>query len=79
MNHSDPFDGQVVATIPIQLVGYAALSALVPHSDVATAVEPLRRVPAILLVPVAVLALCRRVAIGLGALLAVRNHATGPR
>lgn len=50
------FDRHVVAAVLLQLVGYAALSALVPHSDFAAVVEPLQRVPTILLVPVAVFA-----------------------
>jgi ABC-type spermidine/putrescine transport system permease subunit II len=45
--------------------------ALVPHSDFATAVEPLQRLPTVLLVPVALIAIPAVViAIALGALLA---------
>lgn len=55
----------------LQLVGYAALSALVPHSDFATVVEPLQRLPAVLLVPVALMAVpALATAVALGALLA---------
>lgn len=55
----------------LQLVGYAALSALVPHSDFATVVEPLQRVPAVLLVPVALIAVpAVIIAVALGALIA---------
>lgn len=50
------FDRYVVAVVLVQLVGYAALSALVPHGDFAAVVEPLQRVPTVLLVPVAVFA-----------------------
>lgn len=46
----------VVGAVLLQLVGYAALLALVPHSELPSVGEPLRRVPAILLVPVAVVA-----------------------
>ena len=68
MERSPVFDRYVVAGVLLQLVGYAALSALVPHSDFAAVVEPLQQVPAILLVPVAVLAVPAVVlAIGLGA------------
>lgn len=57
MNRADLIDRYVVAAVLGQLAGYAALSALVPHSDFAAVVEPLRLVPPILLVPVAILAL----------------------
>lgn len=65
-------DRYVVAGVLIQLFGYAALSALVPYSDFTVVVEPLQRVPVILLVPVALVAVpAVLVAIALGALLAV--------
>ena len=71
MNRSDWLDEHVVAGVLLQLVGYAALSALVPHSDFATVVEPLRRLPAVLLVLVALVAVpAVIVAVALGALLA---------
>lgn len=66
------FDRYVVATVLLQLVGYAALSAIVPHSDFAAVVAPLQRVPTILLVPVAVLAIPAVVlAIALGVILSI--------
>lgn len=72
MARSPFFDRYVVATVLLQLVGYAALSALVPHSDFAAVVEPLQRVPTILLVPIAVLAVPAVVlAIALGAILSI--------
>ncbi|EJN59161.1 hypothetical protein HSB1_25820 [Halogranum salarium B-1] len=62
----------------LQLVGYAALSALIPHSDFATVVEPLQRLPAVLLLLVALVAIPAVViAVALGALLvAVGLHPT---
>lgn len=50
-------DKYIVATVLLQLVGYAALSVLIPHSDFTTVVEPFQRLPAVLLVPVALMAL----------------------
>lgn len=40
-----------------QFIGYAALSALIPHSDYSSLVEPLQRVPVLLLVPFAAVAI----------------------
>lgn len=72
VNYKNWVDRYVVAAVLIQLIGYAALSALVPHSDFAAVVEPLQRVPAILLVPVALVAVPAVIlAVILGALLAV--------
>jgi putative Mn2+ efflux pump MntP len=72
MNRSDWVNKYIVAGVLLQFVGYAALSALVPHSDFATAVEPLQRLPAVLLVLVALVAVpVVVIAIALGALLAV--------
>ncbi len=72
VKRTDLIDGYVVAAILLQLAGYAALSALVPHSDFAAAVEPLRQVPPILLVPIAILAVpAVVVAIALGVLISV--------
>lgn len=66
------FDGYVVAAVLLQLVGYAALSALVPHGDFAAVFEPLQRVPTVLLVPVAILAVPAVVlATALGAVLSI--------
>lgn len=71
MKRSDWFDKYIVAAVLLQLAGYAALSALVPHGDFATVVEPLRRLPAVLLLPVALIAVPAVViAIALGVLLA---------
>lgn len=71
MNRSDWIDASVVAGVLLQLVGYVALSALVPHGDFATVVEPLQRLPAVLLVPVALTAVpAVIIAVALGALLA---------
>ena len=70
MNRSDWVNKYVLATVVLQLVGYAALSALVPHGDFATVVAPLQRVPTVLLVPVALVAVPAVViAVALGALL----------
>lgn len=70
MNRSGWIDKYIVAAVVLQLVGYAALSALVPHSDFATVVEPLQRLPTVLLVPAALIAVPAVViAIALGALL----------
>lgn len=72
MNRSDWVNKYILAAVLLQFVGYAALSALVPHSDFATVVEPLQRLPAVLLVLVALVAVPAVViAIALGALLAV--------
>ena len=72
MNRSDWVNKYILAVVLLQFVGYAALSALVPHSDFATVVEPLQRLPAVLLVLVALVAVPAVViAIALGALLAV--------
>lgn len=72
LSRSPFFDRYVVATVLLQLVGYAALSALVPHSDFAAVFEPLQRIPTILLVPVAILAVPAVVlAIALGAILSL--------
>jgi putative Mn2+ efflux pump MntP len=72
MNRSDWVNKYIVAGVLLQFVGYAALSALVPHSDFATVVEPLQRLPAVLLVLVALVAVpVVVIAIALGALLAV--------
>lgn len=63
-------DRYVVVAAVVQLAGYAALSALVPHSEFAAVVEPLQRVPPMLLIPVAVLAVpAVAVAIAFGAAL----------
>jgi hypothetical protein len=72
VKRTDLVDGYVVAAILLQLAGYAALSALVPHGDFAAGVDPLRQVPPILLVPIAILAVpAVVVAIALGALISV--------
>jgi putative Mn2+ efflux pump MntP len=72
MNRSDWVNKYIVAGVLLQFVGYAALSALVPHSDFATVVEPLQRLPAVLLVLVALVAVpVVVIAIALGAFLAV--------
>jgi hypothetical protein len=72
VERTDLIDRYVVAGVLLQLVGYAALSALVPHSDFAASVEPLRHLPPILLVPIAVLAVpAVVVAIALGLLVSV--------
>lgn len=71
MNRSDWIDKYIIAVVLLQLVGYAALSALVPHSDFATVVEPLQRLPAVLLVLVALIAVPAVViAVALGAFFA---------
>jgi hypothetical protein len=76
VNRSDWGNKYLIAAVLLQLVGYAALSALVLHGDFATAVEPLQRLPAVLLVLVALIAVpAVFIAIALGALLAV----VGPR
>lgn len=49
-------DRYVGAAVLIQFIGYAALSALIPHSDYSSLVEPLQRVPVLLLVPFAAVA-----------------------
>lgn len=70
VNRSDWVNKYIVAAVLLQFVGYAALSALIPHSDFATIVEPLHRLPTVLLVPVALIAVPAVViAIALGALL----------
>jgi hypothetical protein len=51
------FNRYVVAGVLLQLLGYAALSALVPHSEFTAFVEPLRRAPIILLVALSLLAI----------------------
>lgn len=68
-----PLGGRyVVAGVLVQLLGYAALSALVPHGEFTVILEPLRRVPVVLLVPVALVAVPAVVlALALGALLSV--------
>ena len=72
MTRSDWGSKYVVAVVLLQLVGYAALSALVPHSDLATIVAPLQALPTILLVPVALIAIPAVViATALGTVLAV--------
>ncbi|EJN57481.1 hypothetical protein HSB1_41690 [Halogranum salarium B-1] len=72
MKRTDLIDGYVVAAILLQIAGYPALSALVPHSDFAAVVEPLRQVPPILLVPIAILAVpAVVVAMALGVLISV--------
>jgi hypothetical protein len=72
VKRTDLIDGCVVAAILLQLAGYAALSALVPHSDFAASVEPLQNLPPILLIPIAVLAIpAVAVAIALGGLVSV--------
>ena len=72
MKRTDLIDGYVVAAILLQLAGYGALSALVPHSDFAASVEPLRNLPPILLIPIAILAIpAVVVAIALGVLVSV--------
>lgn len=72
-------DRQVVAAVVVQLVGYAALSALVAHSEFAAVVDPLRRVPPALLVPVALLAVpAVALAVALGAVLSAVGVAPGP-
>lgn len=78
MNRSDWVDRYIIAAVLLQLVGYAALSALIPHSDFATVVEPLQRLPAVLLLLVALVAIPAVViAVALGALLvAVGLHPT---
>jgi hypothetical protein len=62
-----------------QLVGYAALSAVVPHSDFATTLEPLQRLPTVVLVVVALLGIpAVLLAVGLGVVLqAVGVRPTG--
>ena len=71
MTRSDWSNKYVIAAVLLQLVGYAALSALVPHSDFATIVAPLQSLPTILLVPVALIAIPAVViATALGAVLA---------
>lgn len=47
------FNKYVGIAVLIQLVGYAALSALIPHGDYSSLVEPLQRVPVLLLGPFA--------------------------
>jgi hypothetical protein len=70
MDRSDWIDRHVLAAILLQLLGYAALSALVPHSDFAAVVEPLQGVPVLVLLPVALLAVPAVVlATGLGVVL----------
>jgi hypothetical protein len=72
VKRTDLVDGYVVAAILLQLAGYAALSALVPHGDFAAGVDPLQHVPPILLVPIAILAIPAVViAIALGVLISV--------
>lgn len=62
----------VGAAVLIQFVGYAALSALIPHSDYASLVEPLQRVPVLLLVPFAITAIPALVlALAFGGILSV--------
>jgi hypothetical protein len=72
VKRTDLIDGSVVAAILLQLAGYAALSALVPHSDFAASVEPLHNLPPSLLIPIAILAIpAVVVAIALGVLVSV--------
>ena len=71
MTRSDWGNKYIVAAMLLQLVGYAALSALVPHSDLAAIVAPLQALPTVLLVPVALVAIPAVViATALGAVLA---------
>lgn len=51
------FNKYVGIAVLIQLVGYAALSALIPHGDYSSLVEPLQRVPVLLLGLFAVVAI----------------------
>lgn len=65
-------DRYVLGGVALQLAGYAALSAVIPHSDLATVVDPLRTVPTVLLVPVALLGLpAVALAVGLGTVLSL--------
>jgi hypothetical protein len=72
VKRTDLIDRYAVVAILLQLAGYVALSVLVPHSDFAAVVEPLRHVPPILLVPITILVIpAVVVAIALGALVSV--------
>lgn len=72
-------DRWVLAAVVVQLVGYAALSALVAHSEFAAVVDPLRRLPPALLVPVALLAVpAVALAVALGAVLSAVGVAPTP-
>jgi hypothetical protein len=62
-------DRRVVVAFLLQVVGYAALLAVFPHSEPAAVVETLRRLPTVLLVvaalpPVPALALALALAVG---------------
>ena len=50
-------DRYVGVAVLIQIVGYAALSAMIPHSDYSSLVEPLQRVPVLVLIPFAIVAI----------------------
>lgn len=50
-------DRSVGVALLVQLVGYAAILAMVPHGEFASVVEPLQRVPVVLLVVLAVFAI----------------------
>ena len=64
----------IVAAVLIQFVGYAALSALIPHGDYSLLVEPLQRLPVLLLVPLALFAIPALViALILGGILSVAS------
>ena len=65
-------DRTVVGIVLVQVVGYAALSALVPHGEFSALVEPLQRVPVVVLIPVSILAIPAVVlALVFGALLSI--------
>lgn len=63
---------RVVVAFAIQVVGYAALLAVYPHSEPSAVVTALQRLPSLLLVPVALPAVPAAVlAVALGALLSL--------
>jgi len=62
----------VIALTAVQLVGYAALSAVVAHSDLAPVVGALRAVPTVLLLPLALVGVpAVVVAVAVGAVLSL--------
>lgn len=72
LDRSRLFNGRVVVAVVLQVVGYAALLAVYPHSEPSAIVESLRAVPAAVLVPLALPALpALAVTIVVGAVLAL--------
>ena len=46
--------GRVVAAVVLQVVGYAAIIVLFSHDDPTSVLEPVSRIPAVILIPLAV-------------------------